>query len=79
LRGKTPNPDVHAAEPPRDSFLSLIPRRSLWKVAALLLLLLGVVYFRRRADRVAREMTKVINLQPSGSAPAPRPPAPRQP
>jgi hypothetical protein len=82
-RGRTPHPDDPDTRPPRQGFLSLVPRRSLWKVAALLLLLAGVLYFQRRADRVAREMTKVINLSPPGAgaapashAPASRPPGP---
>jgi hypothetical protein len=79
VRGRTPHPDVPDAELPRQSLLSLVPRRSLWKVAALLLLLAGVLYFQRRADRVAREMTKVINLSPPAARTAPAAPAPRQP
>jgi hypothetical protein len=51
---------------PRQSLLAFVPRRSLVKVVFLLLLLGTIVFFQRRADRLAQFMTNTL-------APAPPP------
>ena len=48
---------------PRDRWYKLLPRRSLGKVIALLIMLAGVIYFRSRA-------ASVVRLVDTGVAPA---------
>lgn len=81
MRPPTPPSDDPDAPLPRQKFLQMLPRRSLYKIAALLALLAAVIYFQRRAERVVRQMTNVISPE-RAAAPAPAgssPSAPRRP
>jgi hypothetical protein len=52
---------------PRDRWYTLLPKRTVGKIVALLLLLAGVIYFRGRAGRVVRLLGNVA--PPTHSSP----------
>jgi hypothetical protein len=59
---------------PRQSWLALIPRRSLWKALAMVLLLVLILFLQRRAGVVVRHMGQLAPVaggqSPSAAAPA---------
>jgi len=52
---------------PRQSFLELLPKRSLVKAAMLLLLLLAIVFFKGRAANIVRRITDIAMPPPANS------------
>ena len=58
--------DPDSDQIPRQSWLALLPRRSLWKALAMLLMLLVIVLLQRRTDLLVRHLG---GLAPSTSVP----------
>ena len=55
----------------RDRWYTLLPKRSLGKVVALLILLAGVIYFRARAGRVVGLLGQSAGVAPSSASSRP--------
>jgi hypothetical protein len=72
--GEAPEPDLR---PPRDSFWTLIPRRSVMSVVVLLLILVAVIVLRQRAGSLARGFGEALLGTPPKGAPARREQPPR--
>jgi hypothetical protein len=55
-------------EPPRRSFWSLLPRRSLSRVLILLAMLAGILYLRQRTGSIAACMADAFHAPPPAAS-----------
>jgi hypothetical protein len=78
----TDQPPRDELRPARQSVWALIPRRSLWTAAVMVLILVGVIALRQRAGVLARAFSEALLGAPAQKA-APRvriapPPSPER-
>ena len=75
--GADPSPAARDApgdplEIPRLGFFQLVPKRSLVKIAMLLLVLAGIILIQRRSATVVKQISDIVMPQPARPAEPPR-------